>query len=68
MRKKILLFFCAILVFLTTYAQMLTVKGKVLDEKGQPVAGVTISAKKSKKGLTISGDDGNFTASLSSGD
>ncbi len=68
MRRKTLLFFCAVLLMIATYAQSLTVKGNVTDDKGQAVTAATVSAKRSKKVLTLTGNDGSFTASVPSGD
>jgi TonB-dependent starch-binding outer membrane protein SusC len=63
--RKLLLFF-TILFFIpfTLLAQNKTIKGKVVDEGGNPVAGVNVLAKGTKKGAQTD-KDGNFSISVS---
>ena len=68
MRKKTLLFICAFLVTLITYAQTITVRGKVYDDKGVAVPGANIASKKSKKVLMAAGNDGSFTVNIPAGE
>ncbi|MBS1934488.1 MAG: carboxypeptidase-like regulatory domain-containing protein, partial [Bacteroidetes bacterium] len=66
MRKK---FFYVWLLFLVTsgaIAQNTQVTGKITDEKGVPITGVSVVEKKTKKG-TSTGIDGNFTLSVPAG-
>ena len=60
-----LLLFLTILFFLpfTLLAQNKTIKGKVVDETGSPVAGVNILAKGTKKGAQTD-NDGNFSLTV----
>ncbi|MGB4844810.1 MAG: TonB-dependent receptor [Ferruginibacter sp.] len=61
-----LLFFLTVLFFIpfTLLAQNKTVTGKVVDESGNPVAGVNIVAKGTKKG-TQTDKNGNFSITVS---
>ncbi len=68
MRKKTLLVFCAFLVLFNAIAQTNAVTGKVTDDKGLPVQMATISTKKSKKVLALTGNDGTFKASIPASD
>ncbi|MFL9482223.1 SusC/RagA family TonB-linked outer membrane protein [Chitinophagaceae bacterium LWZ2-11] len=63
MRKQLTLLLCFCLALSQLMAQNRTVTGKVVDEKGTPLAGVTISAKSAKK-TTASQNDGTFSISL----
>src|SRR5579859_5631348 len=49
----------------SAFSQTKTVTGKVLDDKGAPVQGATVTAKGSRVG-TSTGADGSFTLSVSS--
>ncbi|MCW3108980.1 MAG: SusC/RagA family TonB-linked outer membrane protein [Segetibacter sp.] len=57
-------FFLILLLFstLNLFAQQTAVKGKVVDEKGQPLTGVTVQVK-GKGGGTSTDANGNFTIS-----
>jgi len=61
MKFKKLLIFCisSTLFSLFSYAQDITVNGKVVDEAGQPIPGATILIKNTSKG-TASDLDGNY--------
>lgn len=65
MNKK-LLFFLTVLFFIpfALLAQNKTIKGKIVDESGAPVAGVNVIAKGSKKG-TQTDNSGNFSITVS---
>jgi TonB-dependent starch-binding outer membrane protein SusC len=63
MRKIALLLFAMLLVGGQLMAQNRTVSGTVTDEKGSPLAGVSVTAKGTKLGTTT-GNDGSFTLSL----
>lgn len=58
-----LLFTCFILLSVISFAQTKTVKGKVTDENGVAISGVTVSPRGSRQG-TQTGTDGNFTISV----
>ena len=65
MRKIMMLTWCFLLTISQLWAQNRTVKGKVLNEKGEALAGVTVTVKGSKTG-TATGSDGTFTISVPS--
>ena len=50
----------------TVFAQMKTVKGNVIDDKGEPVIGAVIKAENGKT-IAVTDTDGNFTISLLQG-
>lgn len=50
----------------TVFAQMKTVKGNVIDDKGEPVIGAVIKAENGKT-VAVTDTDGNFTISLLQG-
>ncbi|MFD2887656.1 SusC/RagA family TonB-linked outer membrane protein [Chitinophaga cymbidii] len=65
----VMLLACCLLVLLGTrasYAQQTTVKGKVTDEKGEPLPGVSVSVKGATTGTTT-GIDGQYTITVNSG-
>ena len=63
--NKLLLFFTVLLFIpFSLLAQNKTIKGKVVDETGNPVAGVNILAKGTKKGVQTD-NDGNFSITVS---
>lgn len=65
MRKQLLLCLLAALgIVFSLQAQNSNVTGKVTDEKGTPLAGVSITVKGTKRG-TLSSQEGNFTISAS---
>ena len=61
MRKKLVMIFCALSIFFRIgIAQMTTVTGKIVDDKGAPISGATVVAKGTKTG-TSAGNDGAFS-------
>ena len=67
MRKKMLLSVCAYaMAILVGFAQTSTVTGKVMDDKGSPVAGATVLEKGTKNGVSA-GNDGAFSIKVKSG-
>ncbi|HEX8268442.1 MAG TPA: TonB-dependent receptor [Flavobacterium sp.] len=66
MEFKKLLFYCLSTVLFTTYvgAQTVTVTGKVLDETGLPLPGVSVSVPESTTGTTTD-IDGNYSIAIS---
>lgn len=62
MRKALLLIFLIFISGPLLFAQQ-TITGKVTDASGQPIAGVSIKAKKSGK-IALTGADGSFTLVL----
>lgn len=63
MNKLLLLLTVFFILPFTLYAQSKTIKGKVTDENGAPIAGVSIIAKNAKKG-TQSDKEGNFSVTV----
>ena len=63
--KKVLIFFLLVLTLLVNASQAQTNKitGKVIDEKGMPIAGATIAVKNTKL-LALSNAKGAFTIEL----
>ena len=53
-------------IFSTAIAQNLTVKGRVTDEKGDPIAGASVQVKGTKSGASANGD-GDFTVTVKAG-
>ncbi len=67
MRKKLLLSFCSILLLITHgMAQLITVAGKVTDDKGAPLPGVSVMQKSTNKGTTTA-NNGTFTIAVPTG-
>lgn len=66
MRKLLLLLGGSLLCLQLTYAQNRTLSGTVADERGNPLANVTIQVKGSKTG-TVSNADGTFSLSVPTG-
>ncbi|TAH06667.1 MAG: SusC/RagA family TonB-linked outer membrane protein [Sphingobacteriia bacterium] len=67
MRKKLLMSFCAFLFVLTTgSAQITTITGKVVDDKGNPLAGASIF-EKGTKNATSADANGMFSIKVKSG-
>jgi len=53
MRKKLLWSFLAFCLFFgTAVAQNLTINGKVVDEKGDPISGASVQVKGTRTGAT----------------
>lgn len=63
MSKRILLFTCLILLSVISFAQASVVKGKVTDENGTVLPGVSVLQKGYEKGTQIN-KDGTFTLAL----
>ena len=64
MRKIVLMIMCIVLANGQLLAQTQTVKGKVTDETGNPVAGATVEGRGSRIG-TSTNTDGTFSIQLS---
>ena len=64
MSKKLLLLTYFLIMGLLSFAQTKVVNGKVIDETGNPIPGVTVMQKGSKKG-TQTDKDGNFSITIS---
>lgn len=67
MKKTLFLFF--VLLFSSiqmVLAQSETIRGKVLDDKGDPIAGATIRVKNTAKG-TVTDQNGNFRLNIGDG-
>jgi hypothetical protein len=63
--KKLLLFFTVLfLIPFSLLAQNRTIKGKVVDESGNPIPGVNVLARNSKKGVQTD-KDGIFSITVS---
>ena len=67
MRNK-LLFACLLAILITTFsfAQDMTVSGRVTDEKGAGIPGATIMVKATKK-ATVTNDNGEYTIAAKKG-
>ncbi|HEX7845535.1 MAG TPA: carboxypeptidase-like regulatory domain-containing protein, partial [Chitinophagaceae bacterium] len=66
MRKLFLLSFSLLFMLTTVFAQR-TVSGKIVDANGLPLAGVSIKAKKTKKGV-VTAADGSFRIDVAADD
>ncbi|MEN9685312.1 MAG: hypothetical protein RLZZ28_1098 [Bacteroidota bacterium] len=67
MRKKLLMSVCAFaMTILVGFAQTSTVTGKVMDDKGAPVAGASVLEKGTKNGVSA-GNDGAFSIKVKTG-
>ena len=67
MKKHLFVLFYLILpVFVPLYAQIVSVTGKVTDDKGSPLQGVSVFEKNTTRGTTSS-NDGKFTLSVKPG-
>src|SRR5437870_4942202 len=67
MRKTVLFCICTVILVVQSFAQATKVNGKVVDEQGKPVAGVSI-ARKNSKAVGISTGDGQFAVNADIGD
>ena len=68
MRHRLISTLCmGLLMTVSATAQNQTVKGKVLDETGEPVIGATVAIAGQKTGGTITDIDGNYTLSVPQG-
>jgi len=66
MRKKLYLGFCALVLFtIPSFAQKITVTGKVTDEKGEPVGRASIIEKGTKNGVSAD-NNGIFSLKVDS--
>ncbi len=63
MRKFLLSIVAVVAITFASYAQTRTVIGKVTDEKGKPLAGVTVIVKGTTSG-TATGTDGTYSITL----
>jgi TonB-linked SusC/RagA family outer membrane protein len=63
MNKLLLLLFSFFCISFTISAQNKSIKGKVVDDAGKPVAGVNVIVKNSKKGAQTD-KDGNFSITV----
>lgn len=66
MRKLILLLFSISFLFTTSFAQQ-TISGRVTDDKGQPVEGISVRVKGSSTG-TSTDNNGRYTITVSHAD
>ena len=70
MKRKLLVSLCISMVMtwfsVPAFAQNQTVKGKVIDDLGEPVIGATITVAGTKT-ATITDLDGNYTVSVPKG-
>jgi len=66
MKSKILLFLCFSMLSFASWAQNVTVTGKVSDEAGNPLAGASVQVKKTRTGTTTDAQ-GNFSLSAAQG-
>jgi TonB-linked SusC/RagA family outer membrane protein len=67
MTKKIIVSICAFLMtIMVGFAQTVTITGKVIDEKNDPVAGASVLEKSTTKGVSA-GNDGTFTITVQKG-
>ena len=67
MRKKLLWSFLASCLFFgTAIAQNATINGKVVDEKGDPIAGASIQVRGTRVGASA-GTDGSFSVKAANG-
>src|SRR6476659_8986891 len=64
MRKLMAILAGVVLLTTQLYAQTRTVSGKVTDEKGIPLVGVTVSTSSSEK-RTLTDNSGNFSIQVS---
>ncbi len=65
MRKLLTMFFCVVLAITQIAAQTRTVKGKITDDKNNPIANASILVKGTTVGTT-SGSDGSFSINVPS--
>jgi TonB-dependent starch-binding outer membrane protein SusC len=66
MQKRLLQLVCLLLVTGLTWAQNVTVTGKVTDEAGNPLASASVQIKKTRSGTTTDAQ-GNFSLSAAPG-
>lgn len=62
MRKRLLLLFVAMITVIQVMAQAFGVKGRVVDDKNEPVIGASVMVKGTSKGIATD-NDGRFTLS-----
>ncbi len=65
MRKSIIALTAALLLVMSAFAQDRTVSGRVTNEQGAPIAGVSVTSSDSKRG-TQTNNDGNFSLTIPS--
>src|SRR5688500_6185092 len=61
-----LAFLILLFATLAATAQTTTIKGVIIDDKGQPVAGATIREQGGQQ-TTVSGEDGSYTLNVKTG-
>lgn len=67
MKKRLLLTLMVLVVGLqSVFAQAGTIRGKILDDKGEPIPGATIRVKGTSKG-TVTDQNGNFRLTVEEG-
>lgn len=66
MRKKLLLFFSAIVLFSLNSLAQITATGKVVDDKGAAISGASVVEKGTRNG-TITNRDGNYSLKVKAG-
>lgn len=62
--KCLFLIFCTFFISKTTFAQEITLKGKITDTQGEPLIGATVKVKSSPTIATTTTTTGNFTLSV----
>lgn len=68
MRCKIVLFFCALLGWMSLSAQQINLQGEVVDKTGDPVIGATVTAQDGNKQTVVSTNiDGKFSVLVAPG-
>lgn len=67
MKKSLLLMLSILLIGLQTWAQNEALRGKILDDKGEPIVGATIRVKGTNKGTTTD-NNGNFVLNIDEGE
>jgi outer membrane receptor protein involved in Fe transport len=66
MRKKLLLFFSATILFCLNSLAQITATGKVVDDKGAAISGASVIEKGTRNG-TITNRDGNYSLKVKTG-
>lgn len=66
MRKLLLSLTAALLLFFTSFAQTVTVSGKVTDENGNPIPSASVTVKGATSGVSTDAQ-GNFSISIAKG-
>lgn len=66
MRKKLLLSFCAMLLFNIAILAQTTATGKVVDEKGNGISGASVLEKGTRNG-TVTTSEGSYSIKVKQG-